>query len=226
MILVKFMVGTFVVYCGVLICKLLNSSERKKTCDMEQHKFVGCDSLCFTIFSLPLQIYKKSRKFKIWAYFCEIFVKSCCGVWNWFGSKPDSCKRFFCKPKLITTDKLGKCSRSISEIFLTFSLSPLSDSNAQNIINQALFLGNPSVFNTTRDDCKWKYGNERDTCPDPDINVILYTSSNNGKNRGKLRVSVRPCSSWCMKKMQRELELLDTNYKLFRSYFHFAREVP
>ncbi|CRL03996.1 CLUMA_CG017114, isoform A, partial [Clunio marinus] len=63
-------------------------------------------------------------------------------------------------------------------------------SNAQNIISQALFLGNPSAFNTTRDDCKWKYGNERDICPDPDINVILYTSVNGGKNRGKLWLDV------------------------------------
>lgn len=65
-----------------------------------------------------------------------------------------------------------------------------SDSNAQNIINQALYLGSPSAFNSTKDDCKWKFGNERDICPDPDINVILYTSSN-GKNRGKLLVSLR-----------------------------------
>ncbi|XP_070506808.1 phospholipase A1-like [Chironomus tepperi] len=58
-------------------------------------------------------------------------------------------------------------------------------SNAQNIINQALYLGNPSVFNTTRDDCIWKHGNERDICPDPDIKVIMYTSFN-GKNHAKL----------------------------------------
>lgn len=67
---------------------------------------------------------------------------------------------------------------------------PLTDSNAQNIISQALYLGNPTAFNTTRDDCKWKYGNERDICPDPDINIIMYTRSGvNGKNRGRLLVS-------------------------------------
>lgn len=65
-----------------------------------------------------------------------------------------------------------------------------TDSNAQNIINQALYLGNPNLFNTTRDDCKWKFGNERDICPDPDINIIMYTTSGiNGKNRGRLVVS-------------------------------------
>ena len=76
-----------------------------------------------------------------------------------------------------------------------FCICSLSDSNAQNIINQALYLGNPSVFNTTRDDCKWKYGNERDVCPDPDINVILYTGTTDGKNRGKLSVSFWPCAA-------------------------------
>jgi hypothetical protein len=82
--------------------------------------------------------------------------------------------------------KVFRAVKSFNQAFRAL----LADSNAQNIINQALYLGNPSVFNTTRDDCKWKHGNERDICPDPDINVILYTSSDQGKNRGKLWVSL------------------------------------
>lgn len=46
----------------------------------------------------------------------------------------------------------------------------------QGIVAQALFLGDASQFNSTRDDCLWKRGNERDTCPDKDIRMILYTS--------------------------------------------------
>lgn len=54
-------------------------------------------------------------------------------------------------------------------------------------------MGTPDAFNTTRDDCKWKYGNERDSCPDPDIKIIMYTTSGvNGKNRGRLAVSLWP----------------------------------
>lgn len=63
------------------------------------------------------------------------------------------------------------------------------DSNAQKVINNALYLNAPNAFNSSKDDCKWKHANERDTCPDPDIAVIMYTSSSDGKNRGKLLVS-------------------------------------
>lgn len=107
-------------------------------------------------------------------------------------------------------------------IFLSSSHSLFTtDSSAQNIINQALYLGNPSVWNSTRDDCKWKFGNERDICPDPDINVILHTSTANGKNRGKLWVSLRPCNDfWCIK-IPRELEITwywskETFYRNYR----------
>lgn len=70
------------------------------------------------------------------------------------------------------------------------AFSCYSDSNAQNVINNALYLNAPNAFNSTKEDCKWKHGNERDICPDPDINVIMYTSSSDGKNRGKLQVSL------------------------------------
>lgn len=40
-------------------------------------------------------------------------------------------------------------------------------------------MGDQSQFNTTRDDCIWKRGNERDECPDDDINIFLYTKSSN-----------------------------------------------
>ena len=59
------------------------------------------------------------------------------------------------------------------------------DISAQHILTQALYLGNPSDYNTTKEDCIWKHGNDRDVCPDPNINIILYTS---GEKRGKLWV--------------------------------------
>ncbi|XP_062552201.1 phospholipase A1 VesT1.02-like [Armigeres subalbatus] len=45
---------------------------------------------------------------------------------------------------------------------------------AQHLLTQALYLGDPASFNTTKDDCIWKRGEEY--CPDPDIKTILYTS--------------------------------------------------
>lgn len=50
----------------------------------------------------------------------------------------------------------------------------------QGPVAQALFLGDQSMFNTTRDDCVWKRGNERDHCPDEDISMTLYTSNKTG----------------------------------------------
>lgn len=47
---------------------------------------------------------------------------------------------------------------------------------SQGPVAQALFLGDQNLFNTTRDDCVWKRGNDRDHCPDEDISMILYTS--------------------------------------------------
>lgn len=51
------------------------------------------------------------------------------------------------------------------------------DANGQGVIVSALFLGEPNLFNTTRDDCYWKRGNERDRCPDKDIRMILFTAT-------------------------------------------------
>uniref|UniRef100_A0A182QP58 Lipase domain-containing protein n=1 Tax=Anopheles farauti TaxID=69004 RepID=A0A182QP58_9DIPT len=47
---------------------------------------------------------------------------------------------------------------------------------AQHLLAQALYLGDPDSYNTTRDDCVWKRGNGQDVCPDEDINILLYTS--------------------------------------------------
>ena len=60
------------------------------------------------------------------------------------------------------------------------------DTRADNIIQQALYLGDPDLFNTTRDDCVWKRGNNMDKCPDPDIKIIMYTS---GQIKEKIVVS-------------------------------------
>lgn len=57
---------------------------------------------------------------------------------------------------------------------------------AQGPIAQALFLGDQTLFNTTRDDCVWKRGNDRDHCPDPDITMILYPPK---KSQAKVTVN-------------------------------------
>lgn len=46
--------------------------------------------------------------------------------------------------------------------------------DAQGPVATALFLGDPALFNTTREDCVWKRGNDRDQCPDPDITMTLF----------------------------------------------------
>lgn len=61
-------------------------------------------------------------------------------------------------------------------IYLQNLTSKFLDTNAQVAINNALYLGAPQVFNTTKDDCIWKRGPEKDECPDPNISIILYTS--------------------------------------------------
>lgn len=50
--------------------------------------------------------------------------------------------------------------------------------NAQGPVATALFLGDPALFNTTREDCLWKRGNDRDQCPDPDITMTLFPPKN------------------------------------------------
>lgn len=55
------------------------------------------------------------------------------------------------------------------------------DVQCQGIVTQAFYLGDASQFNTSRDDCLWKRGSDRDTCPDKDIRMILYTSHPNSK---------------------------------------------
>jgi hypothetical protein len=147
MILMKFVAGSFIVYCGVLLCKWKFRLRREK-------------------FDRGRWWTDKVKSWKQFAYslsFVAIAVQ-------------------------LVEESVPFGPKPTSELRSLFAF--LSDTNAQNIINQALYLGSPTSFNTTRDDCKWKHGNERDICPDPDINVILYTSTDQGKNRGKLWVSV------------------------------------
>lgn len=49
---------------------------------------------------------------------------------------------------------------------------------AQGPVATALFLGEPGLFNTTREDCIWKRGNDRDQCPDADITMTLFPAKN------------------------------------------------
>lgn len=46
--------------------------------------------------------------------------------------------------------------------------------DAQGPVATALFLGDPALFNTTREDCVWRRGNDRDQCPDPDVTMTLF----------------------------------------------------
>uniref|UniRef100_A0A182TC75 Lipase domain-containing protein n=1 Tax=Anopheles maculatus TaxID=74869 RepID=A0A182TC75_9DIPT len=57
---------------------------------------------------------------------------------------------------------------------------------AQHLLAQALYLGDPDSFNSTREDCVWKRGNGQDVCPDEDISIYLYTS---GIVKDKFKVS-------------------------------------
>lgn len=50
--------------------------------------------------------------------------------------------------------------------------------DAQGPVATALFLGDPALFNTTREDCIWKRGNDRDQCPDPDVTMTLFPPKN------------------------------------------------
>lgn len=50
--------------------------------------------------------------------------------------------------------------------------------DAQGPVATALFLGEPGLFNSTREDCIWKRGNDRDQCPDSDITMTLFPAKN------------------------------------------------
>lgn len=71
-------------------------------------------------------------------------------------------------------------------IIFGFSIVVMS----QGPVAQALFLGDQTLFNTTRDDCVWKRGNDRDSCPDEDISMTLYTSTKT-KTKVKCRMSAK-----------------------------------
>lgn len=57
--------------------------------------------------------------------------------------------------------------------------------SAQGLITNALFLGDKDSFNTSLADCVWKRTNDRASCPDPDVQIILYT---NDKTRSPQKV--------------------------------------
>lgn len=59
--------------------------------------------------------------------------------------------------------------------------------DAQGPVATALFLGDQTLFNTTRDDCVWRRGNDRDQCPDPDITMTLYPPKNS-RPKSKVRI--------------------------------------
>lgn len=48
-------------------------------------------------------------------------------------------------------------------------------------IRDELYLHNTTLTNSTQRDCNWRPVNEKQTCPDPDINFILYNSNGTKK---------------------------------------------
>lgn len=69
-------------------------------------------------------------------------------------------------------------------LLLCFVFCEVKCVRSQGIIQQALYLGDASTYNTTRDDCVWKRGLDiYDKCPDPDINLYLYSHINETKDR-------------------------------------------
>ncbi|XP_040172037.1 phospholipase A1-like isoform X1 [Anopheles arabiensis] len=69
--------------------------------------------------------------------------------------------------------KIALCSMLVSGGVMIYQFI---DAQAQHLLAQALYLGDPDSFNTTREDCVWKRGNGQDVCPDEDISIYLYTS--------------------------------------------------
>lgn len=69
---------------------------------------------------------------------------------------------------------------------------PFADVSAQGLITQALFLGDPEGFNSSLADCVWKRTNDRASCPDPAIEIILYTNS----SRAPQKVVTTCCCRW------------------------------
>ncbi|XP_055308490.1 phospholipase A1 VesT1.02-like [Sitodiplosis mosellana] len=59
-------------------------------------------------------------------------------------------------------------------IFALTLVSTINLIDAQGPVATALFLGEPGLFNTTREDCVWKHVNDGDQCPDPDITMTLF----------------------------------------------------
>lgn len=39
------------------------------------------------------------------------------------------------------------------------------------------------MSNNTLDDCIWRRGNDKDSCPDPEVRVILYTGNGSTQTR-------------------------------------------
>lgn len=62
--------------------------------------------------------------------------------------------------------------------FILFGLIVIDAQGSIGPLATALFLGDPALFNTTREDCIWKRGNDRDQCPDPDITMTLFPAKN------------------------------------------------
>lgn len=71
----------------------------------------------------------------------------------------------FCNGQLI-----GNCLACVCLLCMSFAIAI----DAQGPVATALFLGDPALFNTTREDCVWRRGNDRDQCPDPDVTMTLF----------------------------------------------------
>ncbi|XP_055541428.1 phospholipase A1 member A-like isoform X1 [Wyeomyia smithii] len=71
------------------------------------------------------------------------------------------------------TVKIFLISVFVSSSFIIYHFI---DVQAQHLLAQALYLGDPDAFNTTKEDCVWKREGADNLCPDPAIRIIMYTS--------------------------------------------------
>lgn len=87
--------------------------------------------------------------------------------------------------------------------------------DAQGPVATALFLGEPGLFNTSREDCIWKRGNDRDQCPDADITMTFFPAKNlHSKSKVWLKFQwIRQCC-WklCHKSQSNEKKLPFTSF--------------
>ncbi|KAF2883416.1 hypothetical protein ILUMI_22750 [Ignelater luminosus] len=90
--------------------------------------------------------------------------------------------------------------RCVIGVFLVFifgdSYGQVLNLSSSHPIKDALFLHNSSISNNSLQDCSWRHVNEKNACPDPDINFILYTEPDNKEYVESYKTDWLRQSSW------------------------------